>query len=88
MPRAGDLPSFQLGLTETRCPSNPLGMKGLRRSGGHRGPSAVINALVDGARDRGHFHARHTPAKVWSIAQARMTRRAAENEGEHSHVCL
>lgn len=77
MPRAGDLPSFQLGLTETRCPSNPLGMKGCGEAGAIAAPPAVINALVDalGTED---ISMPATPAKVWSIAQARMTRRAAE----------
>lgn len=77
MPRAGDLPSFQLGLTETRCPSNPLGMKGCGEAGAIAAPPAVINALVDalGTED---ISMPATPAKVWSIAQARVTRRAAE----------
>lgn len=28
MPRADDLPSFQLSHTTTLCPGNPLGVKG------------------------------------------------------------
>ena len=36
MPRADDLPSFKVDTIETPCPSNPLGIKGLRRSGRDR----------------------------------------------------
>ncbi|MEW6254569.1 MAG: xanthine dehydrogenase family protein molybdopterin-binding subunit [Pseudomonadota bacterium] len=77
MPRAGDLPSFQLGLTETRCPSNPLGMKGCGEAGAIAAPPAVINALVDalGTED---ISMPATPSKVWAIAQARLSRLAAE----------
>ena len=28
MPRAGDLPSYEVGMSSTPCPSNPLGIKG------------------------------------------------------------
>jgi carbon-monoxide dehydrogenase large subunit len=77
MPRAGDLPSFTLGLTETRCPSNPLGMKGCGEAGAIAAPPAVINALTDalGTQD---IAMPATPARLWAIAQARVTRRAAE----------
>ncbi|MBA4788317.1 MAG: xanthine dehydrogenase family protein molybdopterin-binding subunit [Rhizobiales bacterium] len=77
MPRAGDLPSFTLGLTETRCPSNPLGMKGCGEAGAIAAPPAVINALTDalGTQD---IAMPATPARLWAIAQARVARRAAE----------
>ncbi len=77
LPRAEDLPSFTLGLTETRCPSNPLGMKGCGEAGAIAAPPAVINALTDalGTQD---ISMPATPAKVWAIAQARLARRAAE----------
>jgi len=47
MPRAGDLPSFTLGFTETRCPSNPLGIKGCGEAGAIAAPAAFMNALTD-----------------------------------------
>ncbi len=77
MPRADDLPSFQVGLTETRCPSNPLGIKGCGEAGAIAAPAAVINALTDalGTQD---VPMPATPAKVWELAQARAMRRAAE----------
>lgn len=77
MPRAGDLPSFTVGMTQTRCPSNPLGIKGCGEAGAIGAPPAVINALTDalGTED---VPMPATPSKVWAIAQARATRLAAE----------
>lgn len=77
MPRAGDLPSFQVGLTETRCPSNPLGIKGCGEAGAIAAPPAVINALTDalGTQD---ICMPATPASIWAIAQSVRARRAAE----------
>jgi carbon-monoxide dehydrogenase large subunit len=47
MPRAHDLPSFIIGLTETKSPSNPLGIKGCGEAGAIAAPAAVINAITD-----------------------------------------
>ncbi|MEP9348036.1 xanthine dehydrogenase family protein molybdopterin-binding subunit [Xanthobacter sp. KR7-225] len=77
MPRADDLPSFRLGLTQTRCPSNPLGIKGCGEAGAIGAPPAVINALADalGTQD---VPMPATPAKVWALAKTRAVRQAAE----------
>jgi len=69
MPRAGDLPSFQLGLTTTRCPSNPLGMKGCGEAGAIAAPPAVINAITDALQIR-DFAMPATPERVWRAANA------------------
>ena len=70
MPRASDLPSFALGFVETRCPSNPLGMKGCGEAGAIAAPAAVMNALTDalGVRD---LPMPATPQVVWEVASAR-----------------
>jgi carbon-monoxide dehydrogenase large subunit len=47
MPHAHDLPSFKVGLTETKAPSNPLGIKGCGEAGAIASPAAVINAITD-----------------------------------------
>ncbi|MBL8893216.1 MAG: xanthine dehydrogenase family protein molybdopterin-binding subunit [Rhizobiales bacterium] len=47
MPRAADVPSFKLAFTETKCPSNPLGMKGCGEAGAIAAPAAVMNAITD-----------------------------------------
>lgn len=78
MPRADDLPSFQVGLTVTRCPSNPLGIKGCGEAGAIAAPPAVINAITDAV---GHEDVTMpaTPQVVWRAAQKTMQmRKAAE----------
>lgn len=75
MPRADNLPSFKLGFTETRCPSNPLGMKGCGEAGAIAAPAAVMNALTDAlATEKVPMPA--VPQAVWRIAQG-MTKLAA-----------
>ena len=57
MPRAHDLPSFTVGLTETKSPSNPLGIKGCGEAGAIAAPAAVINAITDAIGNRKSGHA-------------------------------
>ena len=77
MPRAGDLPALEVGMTVTPCPSNPLGMKGCGEAGAIAAPPAVINAITD-ALGHENIAMPATPAAVWRAAQARVTRMAAE----------
>jgi carbon-monoxide dehydrogenase large subunit len=71
MPRADDLPSFDLHHTTTLCPGNPLGIKGCGEAGAIGSPPAVINAITDalGVRD---VAMPATPARVWSAIHGRM----------------
>ncbi|HEV7255534.1 MAG TPA: xanthine dehydrogenase family protein molybdopterin-binding subunit [Mesorhizobium sp.] len=64
MPRADDLPSFQVSTSNTPCPSNPLGIKGCGEAGAIGSPPAVINAITDalGIRD---IAMPATPQRVW-----------------------
>src|SRR6266542_367240 len=41
MPRAHDVPSFKVDVTVTKCPSNPLGIKGCGDAGAIAAPAAV-----------------------------------------------
>jgi aerobic carbon-monoxide dehydrogenase large subunit len=78
MPRAQDLPSFNIGMTKTRCPSNPLGIKGCGEAGAIAAPPAVINAITDaiGIED---VPMPATPQVVWSaIRRANSMKTAAE----------
>ena len=50
MPRAENFPTFQVDMTETVCPSNPLGIKGCGEAGAIAAPAAVINAITDAHR--------------------------------------
>ncbi|MGO8800488.1 MAG: xanthine dehydrogenase family protein molybdopterin-binding subunit [Roseiarcus sp.] len=77
MPRADNLPSFKVATTETRCPSNPLGIKGCGEAGAIASPAAVINAITDAV---GHENVAMpaTPQVVWRAAQKALAKRAAE----------
>ncbi len=68
MPRADDLPHFDVGLTETLCPSNPLGIKGCGEAGAIAAPAAVMNALSD-ALGTMNIPMPATPHTIWSILQ-------------------
>jgi carbon-monoxide dehydrogenase large subunit len=69
MPRAGDLPSFNVSTTNTPCPGNPLGIKGCGEAGAIGSPPAVINAITDaiGSND---LSMPATPQKVWAAIRA------------------
>jgi len=75
MPRAHDFPDFKLGFTETKCPSNPLGIKGCGEAGAIAAPAAVMNAITDalGVRD---LPMPASPHRVWQAMSG--TRQAAE----------
>jgi carbon-monoxide dehydrogenase large subunit len=77
MPRADDLPSFSVGMTNTRCPSNPLGIKGCGEAGAIAAPPAVINALTD-ALGHEDLAMPATPQAVWRAAQKATAKLAAE----------
>jgi carbon-monoxide dehydrogenase large subunit len=47
MPRADDLPSFDLGFNPTRCVTNPLGVKGCGEAGAIAAFPAIHNAVLD-----------------------------------------
>jgi carbon-monoxide dehydrogenase large subunit len=65
MPRADDLPSFNLSHTTTLCPGNPLGVKGCGEAGAIGASAAVINAITD-AIGTEKIEMPATPARVWA----------------------
>src|SRR5579871_6348785 len=78
MPKAHDLPPIKVDTTMTRCPSNPLGIKGCGEAGAIAAPAAVINAITDaiGTED---LAMPATAQAVWSAHQrANGSRQAAE----------
>jgi carbon-monoxide dehydrogenase large subunit len=77
MPRASDFPTFNVGMTTTPCPSNPLGIKGCGEAGAIAAPAAVINAITD-ALGHENIAMPATPMAVWKAAQASATKMAAE----------
>ena len=77
MPRAHDLPSFNIGLTETKSPSNPLGIKGCGEAGAIAAPAAVINAITD-AIGTEQLAMPATANAVWSALQGARPRQTTE----------
>jgi carbon-monoxide dehydrogenase large subunit len=77
MPRAGNLPSFKVDTTVTKCPSNPLGIKGCGEAGAIAAPAAVMNAITDaiGSED---IAMPATAAAVWAAVQKARPQAAAE----------
>jgi carbon-monoxide dehydrogenase large subunit len=76
MPRAANLPSFHVETTETKAPSNPLGIKGCGEAGAIAAPAAVINAITDavGSED---IPMPATASAVWSALQRSRGNKAA-----------
>ncbi|HVX98436.1 MAG TPA: xanthine dehydrogenase family protein molybdopterin-binding subunit [Pseudorhodoplanes sp.] len=77
MPRAESVPSFKIGVTVTKCPSNPIGMKGCGEAGAIAAPAAVINAITD-AIGTEKISMPATPAAVWAALRHSPLRQAAE----------
>ena len=71
MPRADDLPSFELDRTVTPCPHNPLGAKGCGEAGTIGSTPAVVNAVVDALRPMGvtDLEMPLSPQRVWAAMQ-------------------
>jgi carbon-monoxide dehydrogenase large subunit len=67
MPRAADLPAWQVSTKVTPCTHNPLGSKGVGEVGAIGSPPAVINAVVDALAHLGvtHVDMPATPERVW-----------------------
>jgi carbon-monoxide dehydrogenase large subunit len=77
MPRADNLPSFAVAMTNTPCPSNPLGVKGCGEAGAIAAPAAVINAITDALGHEG-IAMPASPMAVWRAAQKTRMKKAAE----------
>jgi carbon-monoxide dehydrogenase large subunit len=72
LPRADDLPSFEVATKVTPCTHNPLGAKGCGEAGAIGAPAALMNAVLDAMAARGiqHFDMPATPHRVWSALNA------------------
>jgi carbon-monoxide dehydrogenase large subunit len=74
VPSAAELPSYELDRTESKSPTNPLGVKGVGETGTIGAPPAVINAVVDALSHLGVADVQMpaTPERVWrAIEEAR-----------------
>ena len=72
MPRADDLPMFEVDRTVTPCPHNPLGVKGAGEAGCIGSTPAVVNAVMDALSPFGikDLEMPLTPERVWSAIQS------------------
>jgi carbon-monoxide dehydrogenase large subunit len=67
MPRADDLPSFEVGFNGTRCTTNPLGVKGCGEAGAIAAFPAIANAIADALAPlgAGDLVGPATPQQIW-----------------------
>ena len=67
LPRADDLPSYDLGFNGTRCTTNPLGVKGCGEAGAVGAFPAVATAILDALAPLGvgDFAGPATPERIW-----------------------
>ena len=71
MPRADDLPAFDLSFNATRCTTNPLGVKGCGEAGAIALLPAIGNAVLDALAPLGvtDFTGPATPFHIWRAMQ-------------------
>jgi carbon-monoxide dehydrogenase large subunit len=72
VPKAHQLPFFELARTVTPSPINPLGTKGVGEAGTIASPPAIVNAVMDALGPLGiaHIDMPLTAPKVWQAIQA------------------
>jgi carbon-monoxide dehydrogenase large subunit len=70
------LPTIKVETTMTKCPSNPLGIKGCGEAGAIAAPAAVINAITDAIGSEA-VTMPATPQKVWAALQKTQAMRPA-----------
>ena len=78
MPRADDVPFFDISYNEIPSTSNALGVKGAGEAGTVGAPAAFINAVIDALRAHGveAIDMPVTPQKLWALINT--ARQAAE----------
>ena len=67
MPRADDLPTFELAFNVVPTSTNPLGAKGAGEAGAVGALPAMMNAVVDALNPVGveHVQMPATPERIW-----------------------
>ncbi|WP_422011478.1 xanthine dehydrogenase family protein molybdopterin-binding subunit [Reyranella sp.] len=72
LPRATDLPFFDIELVERPTDANPLGVKGSGQAGCIGAPQTVMAAVLDALRPAGveRLEMPATPSRVWEALQA------------------
>jgi len=69
VPKASQLPAFEVDTVETPAPGNPLGAKGAGEAGTIAAPPTVVNAVLDALAPLGitSIDMPLRPEKVWSL---------------------
>ncbi|HYB10155.1 MAG TPA: xanthine dehydrogenase family protein molybdopterin-binding subunit [Alphaproteobacteria bacterium] len=72
LPRADDLPNFDLAFVEEETQSNPLGVKGSGQAGAMAAPQVILNAVMDALAPLGirHLDMPATPERIWRAIRA------------------
>jgi carbon-monoxide dehydrogenase large subunit len=72
LPRADDVPSFNVATKVTPCSHNPLGVKGCGEAGAIGAPAALMNAVLDALAPAGvkHLDMPASPQRVWHALQS------------------
>lgn len=75
LPRADDMPSFDVTYNEVISPQNPLGVKSGGESGTTPAPAVIINAILDGLSALGvtDIEMPCTPHRIWRAIEAAST---------------
>ncbi|MDA0663339.1 MAG: xanthine dehydrogenase family protein molybdopterin-binding subunit [Proteobacteria bacterium] len=75
LPRADDLPFFDLEFNEVPAPSTWLGVKGGGEGGATGAPNAIISAIIDAISGYGvrHIEMPATPEKIWKAMRRHHT---------------
>jgi aerobic carbon-monoxide dehydrogenase large subunit len=78
MPRAADVPSFELIDHPAPATTNPLGVKGCGEAGCAGALTSVMNAVIDALSDHGirHVDMPLTPSQIWRALQDAKANRA------------
>jgi carbon-monoxide dehydrogenase large subunit len=71
LPKAHQLPRYELDRTETPTDVNPLGIKGVGEAGTIGSTPAIVNAVIDALRPFGvkHIDMPLRPEKIWRLMQ-------------------
>jgi carbon-monoxide dehydrogenase large subunit len=77
MPHAENFPTIKVDTTVTKCPSNPLGIKGCGEAGAIAAPAAVINAITDAIGDEGVTMPATAQVVLAALQKSKSTRIAA-----------
>jgi carbon-monoxide dehydrogenase large subunit len=78
MPRAADVPSFELADHPAPATTNPLGVKGCGEAGCAGALTSVVNSVIDALSDHGirHVDMPLTPSQIWRALQDAKANRA------------